>query len=110
MKMSRSDITPEELAKFRVTFALGRLSKQLQSDVLADGAIAEQVGIAVSNTINLPEAIVLDRKNLFAAFQRAADGEPSSEIVDIDGAKREIMIEVQNEMTIASYGRHRIAF
>jgi hypothetical protein len=108
--MSRPDITPEELAKFRVTFALGRLSKELQSDVLADGAIAEQVGIAVSNPINLPEGVVLDRRNLFSAFQKAADGEPIQDVVDVEGVKREIKIEVKNEVAIASYGAHRIAF
>src|SRR6185437_374649 len=109
-KMSRPDITPEELAKFRVIFALGRLSKELQSDVLADGAIAEQVGIAVSNPINLPEGVVLDRRNLFSAFQKAADGEPIQDVVDVEGVKREMKIEVQNEAAIASYGAHRIAF
>lgn len=108
--MSRPDITPEELAKFRVTFALGRLSKELQSDVLADGALAEQVGIAVSNPINLPEGVVLDRRNLFSAFQKAADGEPIQDVVDVEGVKREMKIEVQNEAAIASYGAHRIAF
>jgi hypothetical protein len=108
--MSKPDLTPEELARFRATFALGRLGKELQSDVLADGAIAEQIGIAVSTPINLPEGIVLDRKNLFSAFQKAADGEPIPDIVDSDGVKREIKIEVQNEMAIASYGAHRIAF
>ena len=60
--MSKLDLTPEELTRFRVTFALGRLSKELQSDVLADGAIEEQIGIAVSTPINLPDGIVLDRK------------------------------------------------
>lgn len=108
--MSRPDITPEELAKFRVTFALGRLSKELQSDVLADGAIAEQVGIAVSNPINLPEGVVLDRRNFFSAFQKAADGEPIQDVVDVEGVRREMKIEVQNEVAIASYGAHRIAF
>ncbi|WP_316225199.1 MULTISPECIES: hypothetical protein [unclassified Bradyrhizobium] len=108
--MSKLDLTPEELTRFRVTFALGRLSKELQSDVLADGAIEEQIGIAVSTPINLPEDIVIDRKNLFSAFQKAADGEPIPDIVDSDGIKREIKVEVQNEMAIASYGAHRIAF
>ncbi len=108
--MSKLDLTPEELTRFRVTFALGRLSKELQSDVLADGAIEEQIGIAVSTPINLPDGIVLDRKNLFSAVQKAADGEPAPDIVDSDGIKREIKVEVQNEMAIASYGAHRIAF
>jgi hypothetical protein len=108
--MSKSDFTSEELARYRVIFALGRMGQELQSDVLADRAIADQAGIAVSSPINLPEGIVLERKALFSAFQKAADGEPLPDILDIDGVKRDIKIDVQNGMAFATYGTHRVAF
>jgi hypothetical protein len=108
--MSKSDFTSEELARYRVIFALGRMGQELQSDVLADRAIADQAGIAVSSPINLPEGIVLERKTLFSAFQKAADGEPLPDILDIDGVKRDIKIHVQDGMAFATYGTHRVAF
>jgi hypothetical protein len=108
--MSKPDLTPEELSRFRVAFALRRMGQQLQSDVLVDSAVAEQAGITISTPINLPEDVVLDRNNLFSAFQKAADGEPIPDIVDIDGVKRDIKIDVQNDMAFATYGTHRIAF
>jgi hypothetical protein len=86
------------------------MEQELQSDVLADGAIAKQAGIALSSPINLPEGVVLERNNLFSAFQKAADGEPVPDILDIDGVKRDIKIEVQNDVVLATYGSHRVAF
>jgi hypothetical protein len=108
--MRKPDLTPEELSRFRVAFALRRMGQELQSDVLMDGTVAEQAGITVSTPINLPEDVVLDRNNLFSAFQKAADGEPIPDIVDLDGIKRDIKIDVQNDMAFATYGTHRVAF
>jgi hypothetical protein len=102
IRLLLADVDGTLVTQDKVLTDAARLSKELQSDVLADGAIAEQAGIAVSTPIDLPEGIVLDRKNLFSAFQKAADGESIPDIVDIDGVKREIKIEVQNEMAVAS--------
>ena len=108
--MNQPDLTPQELVRIRVRFALRRMRGELQSDVLADGAIAKQAGITLSNPINLPEDLVLERKALFSAFQRAADGQSVPDIVDINGIKRDIKIEIQNDAALATYGSHRIAF
>ncbi|MGJ5134359.1 hypothetical protein [Bradyrhizobium oligotrophicum] len=108
--MSKPDLTPEQLSRFRVAFALRRMGQELQSDVLMDGTVAEQAGITVSTPISLPEGVVLDRNNLLSAFQKAADGEPIPDIVDLAGVKRDIKIDVQNGTAFATYGTHRVAF
>ena len=83
--IDRNDIPPEELARYRTTFALRRLSTEVQSSVLSDGVIAARMSIDLSHPIRLPEDITVDRTVLFAAFQRAADGEPTPEILDTGG-------------------------
>lgn len=108
--MNQPDLTPQDLARFRVRFALRRMREDLQSDVLADGVIAKQAGIALSSPISLPDGLVLERETLFSAFQNAADGRPVPDVVDINGVKRDIKIEIQNGAAIATYGSHRIAF
>lgn len=108
--MSKPDLTPEELARYRVTFALRRMGQELQSDVLAGGTFADRAGITVSSPVSLPENVVLDRNNLFSAFRKAADGEPIPDILDIDGVKRDIKVDVQNDIAFATYGTHRVAF
>jgi len=105
-----NDIPPEELARYRTRFALRRLSTQVQSAVLSDGVIAAQMGVELSHPIRLPEDITIDRNVLFAAFQRAADGEPIPAIVDTDGAKRDMMLEIEGDAIVLTYGTHRSLF
>lgn len=97
MKKTKRKITPEELARYRVLFALRRLSPELQSDVLSDGTVVARTGIEVTNPIKLPEGITFDRKTLFSAFQKAADEQPTAELADIDGVKRDVQIEIDSE-------------
>ncbi len=108
--MSRPDISPEALEKYRILFALRRMAPDLQSQVLADGAIVQRTGISVSNPVHLPDGIVLERHNLFAAFQKAVDGEPVPAIKDIEGVERDITLEVKDGTGILTYGSNRVAF
>ncbi len=110
MKKSKLNITPEQLARLRITFALRRMTPELQSDVLADGTITARAGIEVSHPIKLPEDIIIDRRILFAAFQKAADGETVSEIADINGVTRNLEVEIDGESAFLVYGTHRIRF
>src|ERR1700692_941545 len=110
MKKTEPEITPEELARLKVVFALRRMAPEVQSDVLSDGAIAARAGIDLSHPIKLPEDITIDRRVLFSAFQKAADGKPVSEIVDISGVKRETKVEIEEENAFLTYGTHRIRF
>jgi hypothetical protein len=104
------DIPPEELARYRTRFALRRLSTEVRSAVLSDGAIAARVGIDLSHPVRLPEDITVDRSVLFAVFQRAADGEPIPEILDTGGVKRDMKIEFEDDAAVLTYGTHRVSF
>ena len=44
MKKTEPEITPEELARLKVVFALRRMAPEVQSDVLSDGAVAARAG------------------------------------------------------------------
>src|SRR5712672_882607 len=110
MKKTEPEITPEELARLKVVFALGRMAPEVQSDVLSDGTVAARTGIDLSHPIKLPENITIDRRVLFSAFQKAADGQPVPEIVDLSGAKREMKVEIEEESVFLTYGKHRIGF
>jgi hypothetical protein len=112
MKMQKTEpeITPEELARLKVVFALRRMAPEVQSDVLSDGNVAARAGIDLSHPIKLPEEITIDRRVLFSAFQKAADGQLVSEIVDIGGVQREMQLEIEEESAFLAYGTHRIRF
>jgi hypothetical protein len=110
MKKTDLDIAPEQLALFRVNFALRRMAPEVQSDVLLDGTIAARTGITLSHPIKLPENVVVDRTALFSAFQQAADGVSISEITDIDGIKHTIKVEIEGESAVLNYGTHNIRF
>jgi hypothetical protein len=110
MKKTKRKMTPEELARYRVLFALRRLSPELQSDVLSDGTVVAQTGIEVTNPIKLPEGITFDRKTLFSAFQKAADEQPAAELTDIDGVKRDVQIEIDSESAYVTFDTNRVRF
>jgi hypothetical protein len=110
MKKTDLDITPEQLARFKVTFALRRLAPEVLSDVLSDGTIAARAGITPSHPIKLPENVTVDQTALFSAFQQAADGVAVSEITDIDGIKRAMKVGIEGESAYLSYGIHNIRF
>lgn len=110
MTKTEPEITPEELARLKVVFALRRMAPEVQSDVLSDGIVAARAGIDLSHPIKLPEDIVIDRRVLFSAFQKAADGQPVLEMVDTSGAKREMQVEIEEESAFLTYGKHRIRF
>ncbi|QOZ44770.1 hypothetical protein XH89_15770 [Bradyrhizobium sp. CCBAU 53340] len=108
--MNRPNLTPAELARYKAMFALRRLGSTLQSDVLADGAVARESGIGISNPVHLPDGVSLDRNSLFDAFQKATDGEAIPSLKDTDGAERSLKLEIQNGNGVLSYGTNRIAF
>ncbi|MBZ9843366.1 hypothetical protein [Mesorhizobium sp. CA5] len=91
-------IDPVALARFRVLFALRRLSPAVQSDVLSDGVIAKQAHLPVSHPITVAGPVTLERSRLFEIFQKAADEqELSAEIEDVDGAKHSIHVEIKGD-------------
>ena len=104
------DIPPEELARYRTRFALRRLSTGVQNAVLLDGIIAAQMGIDLTHPVRLPDDITVDRAVLFAAFQRAADGELTLEIFDTGGVKRDMKLEIEGDAAVLTYGTHRVSF
>ncbi|MGY3233321.1 hypothetical protein ACVMAJ_000211 [Bradyrhizobium sp. USDA 4448] len=106
----KPDLTPEELARYKVLYALRRVGPEMQSDVLADGEIVRRTGIDVSSPIKLPEGLVLDRDALFAAFKKAADGEPVPKLRDVRGRIRDLKLDVDDQSAYVSYGHHRITF
>ena len=110
MKKTKREMTPEELARYRVLFALRRLSPELQSDVLSDGTVVAQTGIEVTNPIKLPQGITFDRQTLFSAFQKAADEQPAAELTDIDGVKRDVQIEIDSESAYVTFDTNRVRF
>ncbi len=110
MKKPKQNIKPDELARLRVTFALRRMTPELQSDVLSDGTITTRGGIEISHPIRLPEDITIDRRILFSAFQKAADGESVSEMSDVNGVSRKMEVEIEEESAVLTYGAHRIRF
>lgn len=67
---------PSDARCIKVQFALSKLPLPLRSNVLADGSIAKCFGLRMKHSVNLSADIVLHRDELFAAFQRAADGAP----------------------------------
>jgi hypothetical protein len=87
MKKTEPEITPEELARLKVVFALRRMAPEVQSDVLSDGAVAARAGIDLSHPIKLPEDITIDRRVLFSAFQKAADGKPVPKLAATAGSR-----------------------
>ncbi|WP_407193766.1 hypothetical protein [Bradyrhizobium sp. STM 3566] len=109
-RIDPNDIPPAELARYRTTFALRRLSTDVQSAVLSDGIIAARMDINLSHPVRLPEDITVDRTVLFAAFQCAADGEPIPDIFDIGGVKRDIDLEIVGDAAVLTYGTHRVSF
>jgi hypothetical protein len=104
------DIPPEELARLRTTFALRRLSMEVQSAVLSDGVVAARMCIDLSHPVRLPGNITVDRTALFAAFQCAADGEPIPDIFDSCGVKQDIKLAIEGDSAVVTYGTHRVSF
>ena len=57
--------------RIAVLLSLDKLSKQLQSDVLSDNAIAREFGLDITNTVDLGPGLSTSRDKLFAAFRQA---------------------------------------
>lgn len=106
----RPDIPPEELARFRVTYGLRRLSTAVQNAVLSDGLIAQRTGIDLSHPIRIPGDITIDRPVLFKAFASAADGEPIPPIIDSSGATRLTEVKIEGDAAVLAYETYRVSF
>ena len=98
-KIDPNDIK-QELARLRTTFALRRLSADVQNAVLSDGTIAARMGIDLSHPLRLPGNITIERSVLFAAFQHAADGKPIPDIYDSKGSKRTMQVAIEADNAI----------
>jgi hypothetical protein len=92
--MMTTEISPQQLARLRVLFALRRMPPALQNDVLADGTIAAGAGIDLSHPITLLPNLVIDRDVLFEQFKKAADGEEVRELIDRESVKHPFRVEV----------------
>lgn len=104
------DMSPEDLARLRTTYALRRLSTTVQNSVLSDGVIAQRTGLDVSTPIRIPGGITVDRTVLFRAFQTAADSEPISPIVDREGVVQQMRVEIEGDSAVLTYAKHRVSF
>ena len=85
----------------------------MQSDVLSDRTISTRAGINFSDfsaPIELPEGITLERKLLLSAFQRAADHEPIPDLIDANGIKHDICVDIEGESASLTYGTNHIRF
>jgi hypothetical protein len=109
-KTDPADISPEDLARLRTTFALRRMAPEVQNDVLSDGTVAARMAIDLSHPMKLPDEITIERGLLFSAFQKAADGEAIPDILDSQGVKRDMQVEIEGDSAFLSYGTHRIRF
>ena len=66
-------VEPEpDLARLRPLFVLGKLSRRLRSDVLADGSIISACGFTAKRQVQAIDEIVVIRDELFAAFRNAS--------------------------------------
>ena len=108
-----TEIDPEELARVSVMLALSHMAPAMQSDVLSDRTISTRAGINFSDfsaPIELPEGITLERKLLLSAFQRAADHEPIPDLIDANGIKHDICVDIEGESASLTYGTNHIRF
>jgi hypothetical protein len=80
-----TDDTPD-LRRFRLIFALEKLSPALRADVLADGAIVARFDVPAKRPAQLTDTVTVLRDDLFAAFRNASDGLASVPITDEHGA------------------------
>jgi hypothetical protein len=109
-KIDPKDIPPQELARLRATFALRRLSTEVQNAVLSDGVIAARLGIDLSHPVRLPGDITVDRSVLFSAFQHASDSQTIPEIFDTKGVKQDVRVGIEGDGAVLIYGPHRVSF
>ncbi|WP_342241592.1 hypothetical protein [Inquilinus sp. OTU3971] len=96
-----------ELARIKAAFVLDRLSSQVKSDVLADGAIAGRFDLELEHPIQLADNLVCRREDLFAAFARTADKGRSVALPKIRGARISISDDYAGVVTL---GRRRWRF
>jgi hypothetical protein len=66
---SSGDVRPPD--HLRVLFALGRLSDELRSALLADGDVLSQYSLTATRPLRLSEQIVVSQEALFDAFVKA---------------------------------------
>jgi hypothetical protein len=74
--------------------AFRKLSPTLQSDVLADGVIAERFALPVTRPTRLSDKIVIKSETLFSAFRNAADGEPLPAIIDENDTEVDATVQI----------------
>jgi hypothetical protein len=82
-----------DAAQIRTVFALEKMPASLRSDALADGSIVARFGIPVHSPVRILDKTV-DRQELFARFQDAADGRTPAPLVDLSGKEVNARIEM----------------
>lgn len=92
------DDTPPEkatAARLSALLALDRLPPDLLSAVVADGAIAQKLGIGLtSRPLEFGQAYTVGRDELFAAFAEAADGRVATVSISMGGSPAEAAVSI----------------
>ena len=78
-------------------FLLEKLTSQLRSDVLSDGAISAKSGLAMQHSVRFNEQLVLTRKSVFAAFGAAGAGRKPQPLRDLNGKTVRAKVWVDKE-------------
>ena len=89
--------TTDQLKRFWTMFLLEKLTSQLRSDVLSDGAISAKSGLAMQHSVRFNEQLVLTRKSVFAAFGAAGAGRKPQPLRDLNGKTVRAKVWVDKE-------------
>src|SRR5947207_1058902 len=82
-----------------ILLSLEKLSKPLQSDVLADGSIARQFDLGVTNTVHLGTSLSVSRDKIFAAFREASRRTTPVKLKGEDGAPTDAKVTLDQRGT-----------
>ncbi len=91
---------PKITPRMRALFALGKLSPDLQSDVLADGMVVARWGIQVKQSMPLGRGVSVNRANLFSIFRACVDGTEVPELIDDSGQRLDAMASLGDNGSI----------
>lgn len=104
-------IDPEELAKMRAFYALRRLSREVQNDVLSDGTIAQKFNVNVSHPVELSGGVTVERKLIFDCIRRACGGETVTlDIQDAKGNSVKLEVTIDDKDALVRYPSHLVRF
>lgn len=77
---------PNDPARLKALFAIGKLSRPLVSDVISDGKIAELFNISVTRPMQLSPDVGISQDVLFDAFRQVLQGQMPQPLTDLKGS------------------------